>query len=258
MAILSSTTTPSLCIGATNQQQQQQQQQPQQIQPGTVQHHPTQQQQQDAAVQHQQQQQQQQQQITAWLQSQQQQQPVYHQLQNAQNYQLNPQPMADEIFIYEDIDAHPATSAASGGDGAPGPSSASASATRRTTQRNTTRRGGRGQSRGRTTTGADEPTTSNVEYEPPPTPLFELGEGYPLDVIQSHLPRLEVDSELRGDKCAICQGVFVQASMNCTVTPCDHWLHFECAKQWFRRRKRCPICRRFIVKSTTHLTAVRL
>jgi hypothetical protein len=46
-------------------------------------------------------------------------------------------------------------------------------------------------------------------------------------------------------ECPICSDAF-RVGENITWLECEHFLHEECAAQWFRRVPSCPLCRTFV------------
>lgn len=37
------------------------------------------------------------------------------------------------------------------------------------------------------------------------------------------------------------------------MTPCGHEYHYECIKDWFRKKNKCPICKFSIIKKNLKL-----
>lgn len=83
-----------------------------------------------------------------------------------------------------------------------------------------------------------------VEFGPPVTPPFNVGDGIALNAGDFSLPILEVTQQMIDDKdiCTVCQHGYELGNMDCTILPCDHVYHIECIRGWLSRCARCPIC----------------
>ena len=46
--------------------------------------------------------------------------------------------------------------------------------------------------------------------------------------------------------CSICLNKLSSIKYIPCVTPCDHYFHYNCLKQWCRRSPSCPVCRKLI------------
>ncbi|CAO1621242.1 unnamed protein product [Sympodiomycopsis kandeliae] len=53
---------------------------------------------------------------------------------------------------------------------------------------------------------------------------------------------------LRVDKCGICLGQFKESQRAYVLMRCLHCFHEECGRQWFRRSRKCSICRMDILE----------
>ncbi|KAI3785494.1 hypothetical protein L1987_44613 [Smallanthus sonchifolius] len=70
----------------------------------------------------------------------------------------------------------------------------------------------------------------------------DLPKAMPVDIVDPVKISRFVKGEEDEEKCAICVEEY-QADKLIGILPCKHTYHEECIKNWFKKKKECPICR---------------
>ncbi|KAL3106929.1 hypothetical protein niasHT_012757 [Heterodera trifolii] len=89
----------------------------------------------------------------------------------------------------------------------------------------------------------NRPPSTSSSASPPAPPLARTPPpGLSHAQIAEIFPTIEVYEHISQEICSICQEQFEVGSLEATMTPCHHFFHFGCAREWFHRVGRCPNC----------------
>ncbi|MBT97186.1 MAG: hypothetical protein CL902_00975 [Dehalococcoidia bacterium] len=85
-----------------------------------------------------------------------------------------------------------------------------------------------------------------IEFQHEMTEQDETEEtsNVPEEMLDSTLNAMVTHEEAKCD-CCICRDFVIERKTVCL--PCNHTFHYDCIKDWLRRKDQCPMCREHVV-----------